>query len=83
MGPMLVKFYPDPLRFARVIREKPILSKYVLRCHAYRCHAYAWQPTKITQTKIDISQKIISSSVAEGPRDMMSVEILSTAVKKR
>jgi len=26
-----VKCYPDPLRFAGVIREKPILSKYVLQ----------------------------------------------------
>jgi len=24
-----VKFCPDPLRFVRVIREKPILSKYI------------------------------------------------------
>jgi len=24
-----VKFYPDPLQFAGVIREKPILSKYI------------------------------------------------------
>jgi len=30
-----VKFYPDPLTFAGVIREKPILSKCILRCHAY------------------------------------------------
>jgi len=29
------EFFPDPLRFARVIREKLILSKYILRCHAY------------------------------------------------
>jgi len=27
---MPVKFYPDPLTFAVVIREKPILSKYIL-----------------------------------------------------
>jgi len=27
---MPVKFYPDPLRFAGVIHEKPILSKYML-----------------------------------------------------
>jgi len=26
-----VKFYPDPLRFARVLRKKSILSKYILR----------------------------------------------------
>jgi len=26
---MPVKFYSDPLRFAAVIREKPILSKYI------------------------------------------------------
>jgi len=32
---MPVKFCPDPLRFARVIREKPILIKYILRSHAY------------------------------------------------
>ena len=32
---MHVKFYLDPLRFGGVIREKPILSKYILRCHAY------------------------------------------------
>jgi len=25
-------FYPDTLRFAGVIRRKPILSKYILRC---------------------------------------------------
>jgi len=30
-----VKFYPDPLRFAGVIREKPIFSKCILRCHAF------------------------------------------------
>jgi len=24
----------DPLMFARLIREKPILSKYILHCHA-------------------------------------------------
>jgi len=30
-----LKFYPDPLRFAGVIRKKSILSKYILRCHAY------------------------------------------------
>ena len=35
-----VKFYRDRLRFAGVIREKPILSKYILRCHAY-----AWERT--------------------------------------
>jgi len=27
---MPVKFYPDPLRFAGVIREEPILSEYIL-----------------------------------------------------
>jgi len=27
---MPVKFYPDPLRFAGVIREKPILSRCML-----------------------------------------------------
>jgi len=27
---MPVKFYPDPLSFAGVIREKPILSKYII-----------------------------------------------------
>jgi len=32
---MPVKFYPDPLRFAGVIREKPILSKYILHGHAF------------------------------------------------
>ena len=32
---MPVKFYPDPLRFAGVIRKKLILSKYILRCHAF------------------------------------------------
>jgi len=35
---MPVKLYPDPLTFARVIRKKPILSKYILHCYAY-----AWQ----------------------------------------
>jgi len=29
------KFYPDALRFAGVIREKPIFSKYILRRHAF------------------------------------------------
>jgi len=29
-----MKSYTNPLRFAGVIREKPILSKYILRCHA-------------------------------------------------
>jgi len=39
---MPVKFCQDPLRFAGgVIREKPILSKYILRSHAY-----AWKRTK-------------------------------------
>jgi len=37
---MPVKFYLDPLRFAGVIREKPILIKYILRCYAF-----AWQCT--------------------------------------
>jgi len=32
---MPVKFYPDPLRFARVIRKKLILRKYIFRCHAF------------------------------------------------
>jgi len=32
---VIVKFYPDPLRFAGAIREKPIFSKYILRCRAY------------------------------------------------
>jgi len=32
---MPVKFYLNPLRFAGVISEKPILSKYILRYHAY------------------------------------------------
>jgi len=27
---MPIKFYPDPLKFAGVIREKPILSKYAV-----------------------------------------------------
>jgi len=39
---MPVQFYQDPSRFAGVIREKPILSKYILDCHA--C---AWQRTII------------------------------------
>ena len=30
-----VKFYPDLLRLAGVIREKPIFSKCILRCHAF------------------------------------------------
>jgi len=34
-NPMPVKLYPDPLTFARVIRKKPILSKYILHCYAY------------------------------------------------
>jgi len=33
-----VKFYPDSLRYVGVIREQPILSKYIL-CSC--CHAYA------------------------------------------
>jgi len=37
---MPVKFYLEPLRCAGVIREKPILSKYISRCHAF-----AWQRT--------------------------------------
>jgi len=32
---MPVKFYLDPLKFAGVIYEKPILSKYILRCQAF------------------------------------------------
>jgi len=36
---MPVKFYLDPLTFTGVIREKPILSKYISRCHAYAWHA--------------------------------------------
>ena len=32
---MPVKFYLDPLRFAIVIREKLILSKYILHCQAF------------------------------------------------
>jgi len=33
-----VKFYTDPLRFAGVTCEKPILSKYILHWHAF-----SWQ----------------------------------------
>ena len=43
---MSVKFCPDRLRFAGVIREKPIGSKYILRCHAY-----AWQSTIIRKRR--------------------------------
>jgi len=32
---MPVEFYLDPLRFAIVIREKLILSKYILHCQAF------------------------------------------------
>jgi len=32
---MAVKLYWNALRFARVIREKLVLSNYILHCHAY------------------------------------------------
>jgi len=45
---MPVKFYSNLLRFAGVIREKPILSNYILHCHAY-----AWQRTTRTPASAD------------------------------
>jgi len=43
---MTVKFYPDPLRFARVIHEKPILSNYIVRC-VHAVHESVQQTTNL------------------------------------
>ena len=42
-----VKFCPGPLRFAGVIREKPILNTCILRCHTY-----AWERTTNSTMRI-------------------------------
>jgi len=58
---MSVKFYPDPLTFAWVIREQPILSKYILR-HLYTLYLY------IKRGKVSVTY------VRDGERGQLSSE---------
>jgi len=58
-----VKFYMDPLRFVGVIREKPIVSKYILCCHAFAFSAMLQLANLLQNCYFCLIQKTISNSL--------------------